>query len=111
MAVDNSSSRISKDRAGLLLTFYAERIKKLDYPKVYAAEEEAWGWSFFYDDTRLHAPDELTVESEGESITVGASESDDGLMVWLGRTASIPRCDECSENSEFCSHFEGRDSE
>ena len=103
------NSGISPERADRLLTFYAEHIKKLDFPKTAAAEEETWGWSYFYDDTRLHAPDELTVDNEGDSITFGASESDDGLMVWLGRTAEIPRCVQCGENARCCSHFKGHD--
>lgn len=103
------SSDITKEKAARLLTFYAEHIKNLDYPRSNAAEEEAWGWSYFYDDTRLHAPEEMTVVSEGQSITFGASESDDGLMVWLGLTDKIPRCEKCGENSMCCMHFEGYD--
>lgn len=102
-------SGISRERADRLLTFYAEHIKNLDYPRSNAAEEEVWGWSYFYDDTRLHAPDEVTVESEGQSITFGASESDDGPMVWLGLTAEIPRCEQCGENPMCCMPFEGYD--
>ncbi|POH59631.1 hypothetical protein C3B59_17195 [Cryobacterium zongtaii] len=102
-----NNSGISQDRAGRLLTFYAEHITNLDYPKANASEEASWGWSYFFDDTRLHAPVEMTVESHGQSITFGASESDDGLMVWLGLTAGIPRCEQCGENSMCCVHFEG----
>ncbi|PRY69346.1 hypothetical protein B0I08_10218 [Glaciihabitans tibetensis] len=109
MPAEVNSSGISRDRADLLLTFYAEHIGNLEYPQANAAEEEAWGWSYFYDDTRLHAPAEMVVQSDGRSITFGASESDDGLMVWLGLTAEIPRCEKCGENSMCCKHFEGYD--
>lgn len=49
----------------------------------------------------------MTVESQGQSITFGVSESDDGLMVWLGLTDRIPRCEACRENSMCCVHLEG----
>lgn len=97
---------IPRSTADDLLRAYAEHLPLIERVSAHAPQEHTWGWSYFYDDSRLHAPAERTFERDGQQITVGTSESDDGLMVWVGETAAVPRCEVDGEHAEFCRHFE-----